>query len=196
MTGRDDIIDSFAPAIGRLESETDTIEDQAFVARAENSQELVRRIHVARTDIVRLARLLGGKGNVLRVFVKRCREDCDVMPGAEMELYFGDLQDHVATMTNSLSHFEGVISRAQANYLAQLSIDSFDQGDRVMRFLTRITVVGAVFLAVYFICVLFGMNVAVPWQDGENINAFLGITGAMALFALFCFGLSRWIGLL
>jgi len=140
-------------------------------------------------------RLLGGKADVLRSFIKRCNEDYDLAPRMDMGLYLGDIQDHVITMTNNLIHFEKIISRSHSNYLAQLSIDSLNQGDRANDLLKRVTIIAALFMAGYLIFVLFGMNVRVPWQDIDNINAFLGIMGSFVLFALVCLLIARWLRL-
>ncbi|KAH7110045.1 cora family metal ion transporter, partial [Dactylonectria estremocensis] len=53
-------------------------------------------------------------------------------------------------------------------------------------FLRHVTVVTTVILAMTVISGLFGMNVPVPWQDLNNVYAFLGIACAVTLFALIC----------
>ncbi|KAK5628816.1 hypothetical protein RRF57_004531 [Xylaria bambusicola] len=135
----DDIVNSFAPAINRVECEADTIEDQVFIARPNDNQEFVRKIGRARKDVMCLMSLLGGKANVLRVFTKRCSEDYNVTPSIDIGLYLDVIQDHVMTMTNNLAHFERMLARSHANYLAQLSISNIDQGNRTNQFLSRIT---------------------------------------------------------
>ncbi|KAH7157324.1 hypothetical protein B0J13DRAFT_649790 [Dactylonectria estremocensis] len=182
----DDIVDSFAPPIDRIGRETGTIEDQVFNARPNDIQEFSRKIGTARKNIMSLMRLLGGKADVLRAFTKRCNEDYQVTPRMDIGLFLSDIQDHVVTMVNNLSHFEKVLAHSQSNYLNQLSIDNIGQGNRANEFLRHVTVVTTVILAMTVISGLFGMNVSVPWQDVDNVYAFLGIASAVTLFALIC----------
>jgi magnesium transporter len=179
-------VDSFAPPINRIERETSTIEDQVFNARPNDIQEFSRKIGTARKNIMSLMRLLGGKADVLRAFTKRCNEDYNVTPRMDIGLFLSDIQDHVVTMINNLSHFEKILAHSHSNYLNQLSIDNIGQGNRVNEFLRHVTIVTTVILAMTVISGLFGMNVPIPWQDVDNVNAFLGIASAVTLFALIC----------
>lgn len=102
----DDIVDSFAPVISKIEKETDVIEDQVFVAREDDMHAFLRNIGMVRRNVMGLMRLLGGKADVLRGFTKRCNASYSVTPRMDIGLYLGDIQDHVVTMMTSLGHFE------------------------------------------------------------------------------------------
>ncbi|KAM5346207.1 hypothetical protein ACJ41O_009212 [Fusarium nematophilum] len=187
----DDIVDSFAPTISQVEREADTIEDQVFIARPNDNQEFLRRIGMARKNIMSLMRLLGGKADVLRGFTKRCNENYEVTPRMDIALYLGDIQDHVVTMMNNLIHFEKMLSRSHSNYLAQLSIDSITQSNQTNESLTRVTVIATVLVPLMVVCGLFGMNVPVPWQEEKNLNPWLGIMSGIILFAVTCLLVAR-----
>jgi len=101
----DDIVDSFAGPITRLESETDQIEDDVFIARTDDMQQFLRKISLTRKNVMALMRLLGGKADVLRGFTKRCNENYKVTPRMDIGMYLGDIQDHVVTMMTNLGHF-------------------------------------------------------------------------------------------
>ncbi|CCF42654.1 magnesium transporter ALR1 [Colletotrichum higginsianum] len=187
----DDIVDSFGPAINQIEHEADAIEDQVFITRVEDNQAFLRKIGYTRKNVMSLMRLLGGKADVLRAFTKRCTEDYEVTPHMDIALYLGDIQDHAVTMMNSLVHFDTMLSRSHSNYLAQLSIDNIDMGNRTNEFLSRVTVIATVIVPLNVICGLFGMNVKVPWGDDQNLNAFFGILGGILAFALLSVILAR-----
>ena len=70
----DDIVDSFGPVIHSIEIETDTIEDQVFVARNDDLAPLLRQVGECRKKVMSLMRLLGGKADVIKGFDKRCNE--------------------------------------------------------------------------------------------------------------------------
>ena len=72
----------------------------------ESSGELLMRVGQARKKVMLLYRLLGNKADVIKGFAKRCNEQWDVAPRSEIGLYLGDIQDHVLTMSSSLSHYE------------------------------------------------------------------------------------------
>jgi magnesium transporter len=184
-------VDSFTPAISQVESEADILEDQVFIMRPNDNQEFLRRIGIARKNIMGLMRLLRGKADVLRGFTKRCNENYKVTPHMDIALYLGDIQDHVVAMTNSLIHFEKMLSRSHSNYLAQLSIDSITQGNQVNESLTRVTVLATVLVPLVVVSGLFGMNIKIPWQDDNNLNAWFGIVGGIVLFAITCLLVAR-----
>ncbi|KZL77714.1 CorA-like Mg2+ transporter [Colletotrichum tofieldiae] len=187
----DDIVDSFGPAINQIEHEADAIEDQVFITRVEDNQAFLRKIGYTRKNVMSLMRLLGGKADVLRAFTKRCTEDYEVTPQMDIALYLGDIQDHTVTMMNSLVHFDTMLSRSHSNYLAQLSIDNIDMGNRTNEFLSRVTVIATVIVPLNVVCGLFGMNVQVPWKGEENLTAFFGILAGIVVFAFLSLVLAK-----
>lgn len=154
----------------------------------------LRRIGLTRKNVMSLMRLLGGKADVLRAFTKRCTEDYDVTPRMDIALYLSDIQDHAVTMMNSLVHFDTMLSRSHSNYLAQLSIDNIDMGNRTNDFLSRVTVIATIIVPLNVVCGLFGMNVKVPWGGDENLNAFFGIMSGIILFAAISLMVARRMG--
>ncbi|AEO57648.1 hypothetical protein MYCTH_2304051 [Thermothelomyces thermophilus ATCC 42464] len=182
----DDIVDSFAPVIGKLEADTDQIEDEVFIARTDDMAKFLRKIGTARKHTMALMRLLGGKADVLRGFTKRCNENYKVTPRMDIGLYLGDIQDHVVTMMNNLAHFEKMMSRAHSNYLAQISIDGITQGTNTNRVLSKITLLASIIVPLNVVTGLFGMNVQVPWHDSDSLAPFFGILGCLLAFCAFC----------
>jgi magnesium transporter len=186
----DDIVDSFAPVISRLETDTDQIEDEVFIARTDDMAEFLRKIGTARKNTMALMRLLGGKADVLRGFTKRCNENYKVTPRMDIGLYLGDIQDHVVTMMNNLGHFEKMLSRAHSNYLAQISIDGITQGTNTNRVLSKITLLASIIVPLNVVTGLFGMNIVVPWQDVNSLGPFFGVLGFIITFCLVCAALA------
>jgi len=180
----DDIVDSFAPVISKLEADTDQIEDEVFVARTDDMAQFLRKIGTARKNTMALMRLLGGKADVLRGFTKRCNENYKVTPRMDIGLYLGDIQDHVVTMMNNLAHFEKMLSRAHSNYLAQISIDGIAQGTATNKVLSKITLLASIIVPLNVVTGLFGMNVNVPWRDVDSLTPFFAILGVMFGFVI------------
>lgn len=196
MACSDDIVDSFAPVILKLETETDQIEDEVFIARTDDMAQFLRKIGNARRNVMGLMRLLGGKADVLKGFTKRCNENYKVTPRMDIGLYLGDIQDHVVTMMTNLGHFEKMLSRAHSNYLAQISIDGIAQGTSTNRVLGKITLLASIIVPLNVVTGLFGMNVPVPWAESGSLAPFFGILGSLLMFctvALIFARLYRWV---
>ena len=187
----DDIVDSFGPVIHSIEIETDTIEDQVFVARNDDLAPLLRQVGECRKKVMSLMRLLGGKADVIKGFAKRCNESYVMTPRGEIGLYLGDIQDHVVTMMSNLGHFENLLSRSHSNYLAQLSVDQIAQGTRANEVLSKITFLGTILVPLNLVCGLFGMNVPVPGRDSHGLAWFFGIVGVIAAMVITALHLAR-----
>ncbi|KAI0013957.1 cora-like Mg2+ transporter [Xylariaceae sp. FL0662B] len=187
----DNIVDSFAPAIHRIELLTEGIEDSVFVARPDDMHMFLRKIGGVRKNTLGLMRVLGGKADVLKGFTKRCNENYKVTPRMDIGMYLGDIQDHVVTMMTNLTHFEKILSRAHSNYLAQLTIDSITQGTKTNEGLSKITFLASIIVPLNVITGLFGMNVKVPFMDNDNLNAFYGIVAGLVSFCLVCLMIAR-----
>lgn len=187
----DDIVDNFGPVIHSIEIETDTIEDQVFVARNDDLAPLLRQVGECRKKVMSLMRLLGGKADVIKGFAKRCNESYVMTPRGEIGLYLGDIQDHVVTMMSNLGHFENLLSRSHSNYLAQLSVDQIAQGTRANEVLSKITFLGTILVPLNLVCGLFGMNVPVPGRDSHGLVWFFGIVGVIAAMVITALHLAR-----
>ncbi|KAB5570058.1 hypothetical protein GE09DRAFT_1054963 [Coniochaeta sp. 2T2.1] len=176
----DDIVDSFAPVISKIERDADQIEDEVFVARTDDMHQFLRKIGNVRKNVMGLMRLLNGKADVLKGFTKRCNENYKVTPRMDIGLYLGDIQDHVVTMMTNLGHFEKMLSRSHSNYLAQISIDGIAQSTANNRVLSKITLLASIIVPLNVVTGLFGMNVAVPWgNEAGNLTPFWGILGSL-----------------
>lgn len=189
-------MDSFAPVIAKIERDSDEIEDAVFIARSDDMQAFLRQIGKVRKNVMGLMKLLGGKADVLRGFTKRCNANYKVTPRMDIGLYLGDIQDHVVTMMSNLGHFEKMLSRSHANYLAGLSIDQIQQGTRANEVLSRITLLASILVPLNLVCGLFGMNVPVPWENSNSMIPFFSILGLLAAIVGVCLTIARknkWI---
>ncbi|KAL8692957.1 MAG: hypothetical protein Q9218_002106 [Villophora microphyllina] len=187
----DNIVDTFGPVITAIERETDTIEEQVFIARTDDFSSLLRQIGECRKKVNSLMRLLGGKADVIKGFSKRCNDQYSITPRSEIGLYLSDIQDHVVTMRSNLDHFDQMLNRSHTNHLAQLSVDTIVQGNRANEVLSKITLLATILVPLNLICGLFGMNVNVPGKNTDGLGWFFGILGAIALIVLASLGVAR-----
>ncbi|KAI0190081.1 hypothetical protein F4808DRAFT_465759 [Astrocystis sublimbata] len=192
----DNIVDSFAPAIHRIELLTEGIEDSVFTARSADMHMFLRKLGGVRKNTLGLMRVLGGKADVLKGFTKRCNENYKVTPRMDIGMYLGDIQDHVVTMMTNLTHFEKILSRAQSNYLAQLTIDSISQGTETNAVLSKITFIATIIVPLNIVTGLFGMNVDVPYGGNGSLTPFFVILGSLAGFVILALLLARRVRLI
>jgi magnesium transporter len=180
----DEIVDSFAPVLREVETETDTIEDSVFTARFEDSRAILKGIGECRKKVMSLLRLLGGKADVIRGFAKKCNEQYASAPRGDVGLYLSDVQDHVVTMMSNLGHFEKMLSRSHSNHLSQISLQHIEQGSHANGLLGKITVFATILVPLNLVAGLFGMNVNVPGKNDDGLSWWFGILGVMVAFAV------------
>ncbi|KAL3466303.1 hypothetical protein BJX64DRAFT_12083 [Aspergillus heterothallicus] len=186
----DDITDVFGPLIQAIEDEVDEIDEMIMhmhsdeapassSSKEEKEQnvvpgpgEMLRRVGVCRKKVMGMYRLLSNKADVVKGFAKRCNEHWEVAPKSEIGLYLGDIQDHIMTMTSSLTYYETLLSRAHSNYLAQINIHMNERQEQTADVLGKLTVMGTIVLPLNIICGMWGMNVKVPGQDVDSLTWF------------------------
>jgi len=88
------------------------------------------------------------------------------------------------TMTQSLNHYEKILSRSHSNYLAQISIEMTDANNQINDVLSKLTALGTVLIPMNLITGLWGMNVHVPGQDVPGFGWFSGIIAFLAAVAV------------
>ncbi|KAJ9157934.1 CorA family metal ion transporter [Pleurostoma richardsiae] len=209
----DDITDVFVPLIQSIEEEVDEIDDAILRLHSPGEVEKDRRDNEKRSEdgtvagsggdmlrwvgdcrkkVMSLYRLLGNKADVIKGFAKRCNEQWEVAPRSEIGLYLGDIQDHIVTMTSNLSHYEKMLSRSHANYLAQINIRMNERAEQTNDVLGKLTVLGTIVLPMNIITGLWGMNVWVPGQDYEgDLTWFFWISAGLLFFGLACFLIAK-----
>ncbi|KAK9457033.1 hypothetical protein V1511DRAFT_456573 [Dipodascopsis uninucleata] len=158
-----------------------------------NKGDMLRRIGECRKQVLGLMRLLGYKADVIKGFAKRCTEQWDVAPRSEIGLYLGDIQDHLITMVQNLTHYEKLLSRSHSNYLAQINIEMTQVNNDTNDVLGRLTILGTIVLPMNIITGLWGMNVYVPGQDQDGLSWFYSITLGLIIFGFTSFIVAKKI---
>jgi Mg2+ and Co2+ transporter CorA len=198
----DEITDSFAPMIHQIESEVDAIDDLVLLYKADQS-DMVLRIGTCRKKVIQMVRLLGTKVEVVRGLMKRIEErsmidvvtSCSISEEEggggggdkiypDVALYLGDVQDHILTMLQNLSHYETVLARSESNYLARISIELTQTSNSTNHVIGRLTIFATVLLPMNLVTGLWGMNVKVPGKDYDNLIYFFWIIVSLAIFAI------------
>jgi magnesium transporter len=176
----DDITDSFMPVMKVIETEVDTIEDLVLILVKESEQaDMLRRIGMVRKRVMQLLRLMSTKADVLKAIISRYMNQ-----SGETLFYLEDIQDHILTMMQNLAHYEQSLARSHSNYLAQISIEITQASNRTSDTVMRMTILASILVPLNVITGLWGMNVRVPGEDGDNLSWFFGILCLMMVMTL------------
>ncbi|KAI8603264.1 hypothetical protein EDD21DRAFT_369620 [Dissophora ornata] len=179
----DDIVDTFAPLIREVETEVDMIDELVLILKESEQADMLRRIGNCRKRVMSLLRLLTGKADVIKGLIKRYEGRMGRKGMGEIGLFMGDIQDHIITMLQNLSHYEKILSRSHSNYLAQINIEMTSASNETNDVLTKLTVLGSILLPMNLVTGLWGMNVPVPGQESENLAWFFSIVTAIFMTA-------------
>ncbi|KAL2815085.1 hypothetical protein BJX63DRAFT_390417 [Aspergillus granulosus] len=182
----DDVIDSFQPHMQSASRESESIQDEIYIARDDDMTPLMLRIYNIRKSINQLTHSLSGKSDVLNGFVKRCQSKTwhAAFPEGDLIVYLSDVQDHLVTILGELAHLDEITSRLQSNFLAQTSVNNMRLSVKLNSSLSKVTVLATIFVPLHMVTGLFGMNVTVPGQDVESLAWFFGIVGVFIVIAL------------
>ncbi|GAA5835420.1 hypothetical protein JCM9279_004536 [Rhodotorula babjevae] len=181
----DDITDAFGPLIQNIEYEVDSIDELVLILKEAEQSDMLRRIGTCRKKVMGLLRLMGNKADVVKGLSKRCNENWSVAPKSDIGLYLSDIQDHITTSTQNLTHYEKILSRSHSNYLAQISIEMTDANNQINDVLSKLTALGTVLIPMNLVTGLWGMNVHVPGEGVDGLGWFFGIVGCLIAFAIF-----------
>lgn len=119
-----------------------------------------------------LLRLMGNKADVVKGLSKRCNEHWSVAPKSDIGLYLSDIQDHITTSTQNLTHYEKILSRSHSNYLAQISIVMTDANNQINDILSKLTALGTVLIPMVrplalFFCMCSFLIICVELDHGS-----------------------------
>ena len=91
-------------------------------------------------------------------------------------------------MTQSLNHYEKILSRSHSNYLAQISIEMTEANNQINDVLSKLTALGTVLIPMNLVTGLWSMNVHVPGEGSEDDTGtfywFGGIVAVLGVFAI------------
>ncbi|GJJ77328.1 magnesium transporter [Entomortierella parvispora] len=153
----DDIVDTFAPLIRQVEIEVDMIDELVLILKESEQADMLRRIGNCRKRVMSLLRLLTGKADVIKGLIKRYEGRMGRKGMGEIGLFMGDIQDHIITMLQNLSHYEKILSRSHSNYLAQINIEMTSASNETNDVLTKLTVLGSILLPMNLVTGLWEM---------------------------------------
>ena len=176
----DRLVDYCFPILNRVIANIEAAEDRLF---SEPARDTVQEISVLRRDVMSYRRIIRHQPTILKSLEVReypfLREDLDV--------YFGDIGDHIGTISETLEEYKEVVEGLNATSDSLFS----HRTNEVMKMLT---VLGTILLPLLVISGIYGMNVSLPFEGSSFAFPFiilftLCISGGMLAY----FRYRRWI---
>lgn len=176
----DRLVDYCFPVLNKVIANVEAAEDRLF---SEPARDTVQEISILRRDIMAYRRIIRPQPAILKSLEVReypfLREDLDV--------YFGDIGDHVSKISETLDEYKEVVEGLNATSDSLFS----HRTNEVMKMLT---ILGTIILPMLVISGLYGMNVSLPFQESTFAFLFiilitLGVSGGMLAY----FRYKRWI---
>jgi magnesium transporter len=176
----DRLVDYCFPIVSKLTERIEMIEDAIF---DESSLKTVQEISIVRRDLITMRRIMKPQLSVVSQLENRGLP----MIHSDIELYFGDIADHLAKIWDSLEDLKDVLDGLSSTFDSLAS-------HRLNEVIKALTVISVVILPLTLITGVFGMNVPLPYDESEVSLA--GIVAVMVLISaamLFVFRKRHWI---
>ena len=176
----DRLVDYCLPILNKIGGNIEEVEDNIF---AEKARGTVREISALRRDVISFRRIIWPMRAVIGSMEPKIRRFTKM----DMEVYFGDMTDHVDKIWDALDEYKEIIEGLNDTYDSLAS----HRTNEVMRMLT---IIATILLPLTVIASLYGMNVPLPFQDSNF--SFLIVFFIWAIIVsgmLYFFRRHRWI---
>jgi magnesium transporter len=177
----DRLVDYCFPIMNKIIANVEEAEDRLF---SEPARDAVREISVLRRDIMAYRRIIRHQPVIIKSLEEKdypfLREDLDV--------YFGDIGDHIDKISETLDEYKEVVEGLNASSDSLFS----HRTNEVMKVLT---ILATIMLPILLISGIMGMNIYPMTSIGGPLSlvivilVMLGISGVMFVY----FRFKRWI---
>lgn len=167
----DDVIDTLAPVIKRMNFDVECLEDIVKVLDAQGQDELLLRMRVTSKRVTEMIQVLQLKDEVVKSFINKASNYLQ----KETQLYLRDIIDHLFTLQESMKILKESVQSLFYTYVSKIVLGQARVLNDTNKKMNTLSVVGIMFVPLSFVTGLFGMNVQVPFQDDKNLQAFWGL---------------------
>jgi magnesium transporter len=167
----DRLVDYCIPIIDRMSERIEHIEDIIFES---SGLAVVQEISIVRRDLIALRRIIKPQISVVSQLEHR---DLPFVRG-EIDVYFGDISDHLAKIWDSLEDEKEVLEGLSSTFDSLAS-------HRLNGIIKTLTIISVIILPLTLITGIFGMNVPLPYESSE-----------LALFAICAVMITTIVGML
>jgi magnesium transporter len=175
----DTMVENYRPAVEKLESRIDDLEEQAFVGH----ESMVRQMLRVRRDLAFMRRVLTPQRDVIG---RLARREFSAI-GDELAYRFRDVYDDVVRATE-----EAILFQDRVTGILEVNLSTVS--NRLSRVMQVLTVMSTIFLPLTVLTGMWGMNVALPHLPGGPGTQFWWVAGIMLSISLAMLALFRQRG--
>jgi magnesium transporter len=176
----DRLVDYCLPILNKIGGNIEAVEDNIFSERVRGT---VREISALRRDVISFRRIIWPMRAVIGSLEPKIRRFTKM----DMEVYFGDMTDHVDKIWDALDEYKEIIEGLNDTH------DSLAT-NRTNEVVRMLTVIATVLLPLTVIASIYGMNIPLPFQNSSYSFAFVFVIWALVVVGmLYFFRRHRWI---
>jgi magnesium transporter len=176
----DRLVDYCLPILNKIGGNIEAVEDNIFSERVRGT---VREISALRRDVISFRRIIWPMRAVIGSLEPKIRRFTKM----DMEVYFGDMTDHVDKIWDALDEYKEIIEGLNDTY------DSLAT-NRTNEVVRMLTVIATVLLPLTVIASIYGMNIPLPFQNSSYSFASVFVIWALVVVGmLYFFRRHRWI---
>lgn len=171
------------PLIDKIEKRVRILENRIFDEKSYDDRATVREIAKVRRDVMSFQRIIKPQIAVINSLERIKHKFID----AELELYFGDIADHVSKQWDIISDQNELIINLNSTNESLISV-------RANNIIKTLTLISVVMLPLTLISGIYGMNIHLPIAEKEyafEIIITFMVTTAILMLAFF--KRKRWI---
>jgi magnesium transporter len=176
----DRLVDYCIPILNKIGGNIEEVEDNIF---SESMRGTVREISTLRRDVIAFRRIIWPMRAVIGSMEPKIRRFTQM----DMEVYFGDMTDHVDKIWDALDEYKEIIEGLNDTYDSLAT----NRTNEVVRVLTTIA---TILLPLTVVASLYGMNIPLPFQESPlSFGLVFVIWIVIACGMLYFFRRKRWI---
>jgi magnesium transporter len=176
----DRLVDYCLPILNKIGGNIEEVEDNIF---SESARGTVREISTLRRDVISFRRIIWPMRAVIGSMEPKIRRFTQM----DMEVYFGDMTDHVDKIWDALDEYKEIIEGLNDTYDSLAT----NRTNEVVRVLTAIA---TILLPLTVVASLYGMNIPLPLQESPLSFALVFVVWIIiACGMLYFFRRKRWI---
>jgi magnesium transporter len=176
----DRLVDYCIPILNKIGANIEEVEDNIF---SESMRGTVREISTLRRDVISFRRIIWPMRAVVGSMEPKIRRFSQM----DMEVYFGDMTDHIDKIWDALDEYKEIIEGLNDTHDSLAT----NRTNEVVRVLTAIA---TILLPLTVVASLYGMNIPLPFQESSFSFALVFIVWlVIACGMLYFFRRKRWI---
>jgi magnesium transporter len=176
----DRLVDYCLPILNKIGGNIEEVEDNIF---SDSMRGTVREISTLRRDVISFRRIIWPMRAVIGSLEPKVRRFTQM----DMEVYFGDMTDHVDKIWDALDEYKEIIEGLNDTYDSLAT----NRTNEVVRVLTTIA---TILLPLTVVASLYGMNIPLPFQESNFSFALVFIVWIIiACGMLYYFHRKHWV---